>query len=80
MGALLLAVHQNKLGNEQMAAGFFSFVASQTLVISGSAMVLAAGSPSFGAAAGLWVATAAYRFAESSSNRPLPQLTKVSPK
>ena len=54
MGALLLAVHHIKLGNERMAAGFFSFVASQTLVISGSAIDLAASCPAFGADAGLW--------------------------
>jgi hypothetical protein len=42
MGALLLAVHHIKLGNEQLAAGFFTFVAGQTLVVSSSAMNLAA--------------------------------------
>ena len=56
MGALLLAVHHVKLGNEQLAAGFFTFVAGQTLVVSSSAMDLAASSPSFGAGVGLWAA------------------------
>lgn len=56
MGALLLAVHHIKLGNEQLAAGFLTFVAGQTLVVSGSAMDLVASSPSFGAGVGLWAA------------------------
>lgn len=56
VGALLLAVHHIKLGNEQLAAGFFTFVAGQTLVVSSSAMDLAASSPSFGAGVGLWAA------------------------
>jgi hypothetical protein len=56
LGALLLAVHHIKRGNEQLAAGFFTFVAGQTLVVSSSAMDLAASSPSFGAGAGLWAA------------------------
>lgn len=56
MGALLLAVHHIKLGNDQLAAGFFTFVAGQTLVVSSSAMDLVASSPSFGAGVGLWAA------------------------
>jgi len=56
MGALLLAVHHIKLGNEQLATGFVTYVAGQTLVVSSSAMDLAASSPSFGAGAGLWAA------------------------
>lgn len=56
MGGLLLDVHHMKLGNEQLAAGFFTFVAGQTLVVSSSAMDLAASSPSFGAGVGLWAA------------------------
>lgn len=54
MGVLLLAVHHARLGNEQLAAGFFTYVAGQTLVVSSSAMDLAASSPSFGAGVGLW--------------------------
>jgi hypothetical protein len=56
MGALLLAVRHIKLGNEQLAAGFFAFVGGQTLVVSSSAMDLVASSPSFGAGVGLWAA------------------------
>lgn len=56
MGVLLLAVHHIKHGNEQLAAGFLTFVAGQTLVVSSSAMDLAASSPSFGAGVGLWAA------------------------
>ena len=56
MGALLLAIHHVKLGNEQLAAGFFTFVAGQTLVVSSSAMDLLASSPSFGAGVALWAA------------------------
>ena len=56
VGTLILAVHHTKRGNEQLAAGFFTFVAGQTLVVSSSAMDLAASSPSFGAGAGLWAA------------------------
>ncbi|MFO1408330.1 MAG: hypothetical protein U1F08_12490 [Steroidobacteraceae bacterium] len=56
MGALLLAVHHLKRGNELLAAGFLTFVAGQTLVVSSSAMDLAASSPSFGAGVGLWAA------------------------
>lgn len=56
VGALLLALHHVRCGNEQLAAGFFTFVAGQTLVVSGSAMDPAAASPSFGAGVGLWAA------------------------
>lgn len=66
LGTLLLAVHHVKLGNEQLAAGFFTFVAGQTLVVSGSAMELAASSPSFGAGVGLWSAGLALVSASSS--------------
>lgn len=56
MGTLLLAVRHIRQGNEQLAAGFLTFVAGQTLVVSSSAMDLAASSPSFGAGVGLWSA------------------------
>jgi hypothetical protein len=69
MGALLLAVHHIKLGNEQLAAGFFTFVAGQTLVVSSSAMDLAASSPSFGAGVGLWAAGLA--LVSASSGMPI---------
>ena len=56
VGVLLLAVHHVKRGNEQLAVGFLTFVTGQTLVVSSSAMDLAAASPSFGAGVGLWAA------------------------
>lgn len=56
VGALLLAVHHLRQGNEQLAAGFLTFVAGQTLVVSSSAMDVVAASPSFGAGAALWAA------------------------
>ena len=56
MGTLLLGVHHIKLGDELLTAGFFTFAAGQTLVVSGSGMDLAASAPSFGAGAGLWAA------------------------
>ena len=59
IGAALLSVHYIKLGNEQLAAAFFVFLAGQTLVVSGSAMSLSESSPSFGAGVGLWAAALA---------------------
>ena len=56
MGTLLLGVHYLKRGDELLAAGFFTFAAGQTLVVSGSGMDLVASAPSFGAGAGLWAA------------------------
>lgn len=56
MGTALLAVHHIKLGNEQLAAGFLTFAAGQTLVVSGSSMDLAASAASFGSGVGLWAA------------------------
>lgn len=56
VGSLLVAIHHVKCGNEQLAAGFFTYVAGQTLVVSSAAMDLAASSPSFGAGVGLWAA------------------------
>lgn len=69
MGTLLLAVHHIKHGNDQLAAGFLTFVAGQTLVVSSSAMDLAASSPSFGAGVGLWAAGLA--LVSASSAMPL---------
>jgi hypothetical protein len=69
MGALLLAVHHLRRGNEQLGAGFLTFVAGQTLVVSGSAMDLTASSPSFGAGVGLWAAGLA--LVSSSSGMPI---------
>ena len=69
VGTLLMAVHHVKLGNEQLAAGFFTYVAGQTLVVSSSAMDLIASSPSFGAGAGLWAAGLA--LVSASSTMPI---------
>lgn len=69
VGALLLALHHVRGGNDQLAAGFLSFVAGQTLVVSGSAMDPAAASPSFGAGVGLWAAGLA--LVSASSAMPL---------
>lgn len=69
LGVLLLAVHHIKHGNEQLAAGFLTFVAGQTLVVSTAAMDLAASSPCFGAGVGLWAAGLA--LVSASSAMPL---------
>lgn len=69
MGTLLLAVHHIKRGNEQLAAGFLTFTAGQTLVVSGSGMDLTASAPSFGAGVGLWAAGLA--LVSASSAMPL---------
>jgi len=65
LGAALLAVHHIKRGHEMLAAGFFVFLAGQTLVVSGSAMELSASSPSFAAGVGLWAAALALISASS---------------
>lgn len=65
LGAALLAVHHIKRGHELLAAGFFVFLAGQTLVVSGSAMELSASSPSFAAGVGLWAAALALISASS---------------
>lgn len=65
IGTALLAVHHIKRGHEQLAAGFFVFVAGQTLVVSGSAMELLASSPIFAAGVGLWAAALAIISASS---------------
>lgn len=54
--ALLLAVHHLRRGHGLVAAGFLVFGAGQTLVVSGSAMDLAASGPGFAAGSGLWAA------------------------
>lgn len=65
IGTSLLAVYQIKRGNELGAAGFITFVAGQTLVISCSAMELTASSPLFAAGVGLWAAALAMVSASS---------------
>jgi hypothetical protein len=56
VAAALLAVHCLQQNHRSVAAGFFVFVAGQTLVLSGSAMSLEASSPLFAAGAALWAA------------------------
>jgi hypothetical protein len=73
MGTLLLAVHHIRHGNEQLAAGFLTFVAGQTLVVSSAAMDLAASSPSFGAGVGLWAAGLAL----VSASAAMPTVTRA---
>lgn len=52
-----LAVRYFRRGNDLAAVGFLVFVVGQTLVLSVSAMDLAASVPSFGAGVGLWAAS-----------------------
>jgi hypothetical protein len=59
VGSALLVVHHLREGNDQLAAGFLVFLAGETLIVSGSAMELAASVPSFAARAGLWSAALA---------------------
>lgn len=59
VAAALLAFQHLRLGHERVAAGFLVFLAGETLVISGSAMDLAASGPVFGAGCGLWAAALA---------------------
>ena len=47
MASALLAVHHLRNGSEQLAAGFPVFLAGETLIVSGSAMDLAASAPLF---------------------------------
>ncbi len=53
MASALLAVHHLRNGREQLAAGFLVFLAGETLIVSGSAMDLAASAPLLAAGAGL---------------------------
>jgi hypothetical protein len=59
VGVALLAVHHLRQGNEQLAAGFLVFLAGETLIVSGSAMELAASAPTVAAGFGLWAAALA---------------------
>jgi len=56
VGCALLAVHHLRRGDEMLAAGFLVFMAGETLIVSSSALELAAATPSFGAGVGLWAA------------------------
>ena len=55
----LLTMHYFRRGNDVVAAGFLVFVVGETLVLSCSAMDLAATGPVFGAGVGLWAASLA---------------------
>src|SRR5262245_40377232 len=59
VASALLAVHHLRLGNEQLAAGFLVFLAGETLIVSCSAMELAASAPFFAAGTALWSAALA---------------------
>ena len=52
----LLALWFSRMGHEFVAAGFLVFAIGESLVVSGSAMELAASTPAFGAGVGLWAA------------------------
>jgi len=52
----LLTIHHFRRGNDLVAAGFLVFVVGETLIVSSSAMDLAASSPVFAAGVGLWAA------------------------
>ncbi len=53
----LLTIHHVRRGNEIAAAGFLVFVAGETLIVSGSAMDLAASTPMFAGGVALWAAS-----------------------
>ena len=59
VASALLAVHFFRKSEDLVAAGFIVFAVGQGLVVSGSAMNLAASAPSFGAGASLWAAALA---------------------
>lgn len=73
MAAALLAVHHLRRGHDLLAAGFLVFGAGQTLVVSGSAMDLAASGPGFAAGSGLWAAS----LAMISASRILPTWMRI---
>ena len=54
IASALLVVHHIREGNDQLAAGFFVFLAGETLIVAGSAMELTASAPLFAGGAGLW--------------------------
>ena len=56
VASALLVLHHLRQGNDQLAAGFLVFLVGQTLIVSGSAMELAASAPSFAAGTALWSA------------------------
>jgi hypothetical protein len=64
----LLTIHHVRRGNDLLAGGFLVFSIGQGLVVSGAAMELSAGAPSFGAGSGLW----AVALAIISASRTMP--------
>jgi hypothetical protein len=68
-----LAVHHLRRGDEQLAAGFLVFLVGETLVVSGSAVDLAAVGPTFAAGAGLWAASLAL----VTASPVMPRLVRV---
>jgi hypothetical protein len=56
VASALLVVHFFRRGEDFVAAGYVVFAVGQGLIVSGSAMDLAASAPSFGAGASLWAA------------------------
>ena len=56
MACPLLALRFFRIGKEIVAAGFLVFAIGESLIVSGSAMELTRGVPSFGSGAGLWAA------------------------
>jgi len=73
VGSALLAIHHFREGHDQLAAGFLVFMVGETLIVSGSAMDLAASAPTFAAGAGLWAAA----LAVISTSRVLPIFVRV---
>ncbi len=57
VASALLTVRYFRRGNDLAAAGFLVFVAAETLIVSGSAMDLAASAPLFAAGVALWAAS-----------------------
>jgi hypothetical protein len=72
VASALLTIHYFRKGEDTAAAGFLVFLAAETLIVSGSAMELAASAPSFAAGAGLWAASLAL----VSSSGAMPRLLR----
>ena len=73
VASALLAVHHLRRGDEQLAAGFLVFLAGETLIVSGSAMDLAAVGPTFSSGVGLWSAALAL----ISASRAMPRFVRA---
>jgi hypothetical protein len=72
VAAALLTIHHVRQGNDLAAAGFLVFAVGEGLILSGSAMDLAASVPSFAAGAGLWAASLAL----VSADRVMPPVVR----